>query len=88
MRRLGKPGPAAKAKAKAKASAANAKAKANPKAQAGQRRDGGQRRDWVDVVTGRTQAGTGSPTERQSATGSGDRADVLRETLALYERHG
>ncbi len=37
MRRLGKPGPAAKAKAKAKASVANAKAKAKPKAQAGQR---------------------------------------------------
>jgi hypothetical protein len=29
-----------------------------------------------------------SPTGRPSAQGSGDRADVLRETLALYERHG
>ncbi len=89
MRRLGKPGPAAKAKAKAKAAPAAAKAKAKPKAQAG-RRDGGvgpPRRDWVDVVTGRQQA-TSSPTGRPSASGSGDRADVLRETLALYERHG
>lgn len=90
MRRLGKPGPAAKAKAKAKAASADAKAKAKLKAQAGPRRDGGggQRRDWVDVVTGRRPQGTVSPTVRPSAPGSGDRADVLRETLALYERHG
>jgi hypothetical protein len=82
MRRLGKPGPA---KATAKAKVAGAKPKAKPKAQAGQRRGGEPRRDWVDVVKG-----TGSPTGGRSAeaAGSGDRADVLRETLALYERHG
>ncbi len=88
MRRLGKPGPAAKAKARA--APADAKAKAKPKAQAGPRRDGGggPRRDWVDVVVGRQQQGMSSPAVRPSAPGSGDRADVLRETLALYERHG
>ena len=89
MRRLGKPGPNPKAKAKAKAAAADAKAKAKPKPQIGQRRDdgGGQRRDWVDIVTGRTPPGSEPPTEQRSP-GSGDRADVLRDTLALYERHG
>jgi hypothetical protein len=86
MRRLGKPGPPAP-KAKPKAAPAVAKAKAKPKAQA--RRGGGgagaPAREWVDIVRG---GGTPSPTVRPSAPGSGDRADILRETLALYARHG
>ena len=81
LRRLTRP---AKATAKAKAAGAKPKAKAKPKATAGQR-DGAPRRSWLDVVKG-----MGSPTEGRSAeaAGSGDRADVLRETLELYERHG
>ena len=90
MRRLGKTGaPKPKAKAKDTAAAPGPRAKAKAKAQPGPRRGegDGQRRDWVDVVMGRAPPKAGAPTVPRSQ-GSGDRADVLRDTLALYERHG
>ena len=89
LRPLGKQGRPAGAKAKA---TAKAKPKAKAKAHAQGQRGGGATpaAPWAAAAAGRAaSAATPSPTGKPSGSaGSGDREDVLRETLAVYARHG